>query len=96
MPRRKAAEEPPIHNRIAVLRAERGLSRRELADIANVHYQTIGYIERGEYNPSLFLALTLAEYFDISVDAIFSLQPLGTMSSELYPRTTTTDKEAIS
>ncbi len=84
MPRKKAIEEPPIHNRIAVLRAERGLSRRELAEIADVHYQTIGYIERGEYNPSLFLALTLAQYFEVPVDAIFSLQPLGAMSTELY------------
>jgi DNA-binding XRE family transcriptional regulator len=37
-----------IYNRIAMLRAERGISRRELADALSVHYQTIGYLERGE------------------------------------------------
>ena len=94
MPRKKAAEEPPIHNRIAVLRAERSLSRQDLADIAGVHYQTIGYIERGEYNPSLHLALTLANYFDVPVEAIFSLDPLGPMSSQLY-RTRSTEPAVI-
>ena len=64
-----------IHNRIAMLRAERGISRRELAEALGVHYQTIGYLERGEYSPSLQLALQIAEYFDVSVEIVFSLQP---------------------
>ena len=64
-----------IHNRIAMLRAERGISRRELADALGVHYQTIGYLERGEYSPSLQLALQIAEYFDVSVEIVFSLRP---------------------
>ena len=46
-----------IYNRIAMLRAERGISRRQLADALGVHYQTVGYLERGEYSPSLYLAL---------------------------------------
>ena len=52
-----------IHNRIAMLRAERGISRRQLAEALDVHYQTVGYLERGEYSPSLYLALKIAEYF---------------------------------
>lgn len=64
-----------VHNRIAMLRAERGISRRELADALGVHYQTIGYIERGEYSPSLHLALRIAEYFGVAVEIVFSLQP---------------------
>lgn len=64
-----------IHNRIAMLRAERGISRRELADALGVHYQTIGYLERGEYSPSLQLALQIAEYFDVGVEVVFSLRP---------------------
>ena len=51
-----------VHNRISMLRAERGISRRELADALGVHYQTIGYLERGEYAPSLTLALQAAYY----------------------------------
>lgn len=64
-----------IYNRIAVLRAERGTSRRQLAEALGVHYQTIGYLERGEYNPSLHLALHIARYFDVPVEAVFSVEP---------------------
>lgn len=63
-----------VHNRIAMLRAERGLSRRDLADALQVHYQTIGYLERGEYSPSLHLALRIADYFDVPTEVVFSLK----------------------
>lgn len=82
----RAAErvEPILHNRLAVLRAERGLSRQELADALTVNYQTIGYLERGEYNPSLELALRIAEHFSLPVEAIFSRTPFRPMSEQLY------------
>jgi len=76
--------EPTLHNRVAVLRAERGLSRQALADAIGVNYQTIGYIERGEYNPSLELGLDLATYFGLPVEAVFSRQPFAPMSALLY------------
>ncbi len=84
MPRSADRMEPVLHNRLAVLRAERGLSRQELADGLSVNYQTIGYLERGEYNPSLELALRAAEFFGLPVEAIFSRQPFAPMSSQLY------------
>ena len=64
-----------VHNRIALLRAERRVSRRDLADALGVHYQTVGYLERGEYSPSLHLALKLAEYFEVPVEVVFSTKP---------------------
>lgn len=64
-----------VYNRIAMLRAERGISRRQLADALGVHYQTIGYLERGEYSPSLYLALRIAEHFEVPVEVIFSTRP---------------------
>jgi DNA-binding XRE family transcriptional regulator len=64
-----------VHNRIAMLRAEQQVSRRELADALGVHYQTVGYLERGEYNPSLQLALRIAEFFSVPVEVVFSLEP---------------------
>jgi len=64
-----------VYNRIAMLRAERGISRRELADALGVHYQTVGYLERGEYSPSLYLALRIAAYFEVSVEIIFATTP---------------------
>ena len=64
-----------VHNRIAMLRAERGTSRRELAEALGVHYQTVGYLERGEYSPSLYLALRIAEHFGVAVEVVFSTSP---------------------
>ncbi len=64
-----------VHNRVAMLRAERGISRRELAEALGVHYQTIGYLERGEYSPSLHLAFRIAAYFGVPVEVVFSLKP---------------------
>ena len=70
-----------IHNRIAMLRAERGISRRELADAVGVHYQTVGYLERGEYSPSLYLALRIAAYFEVPVEVIFSTEPFARLGT---------------
>lgn len=64
-----------VHNRIATLRVDRGVTRRELADALGVHYQTVGYLERGEYAPSLHLALRIAAYFDVPLEFVFSLEP---------------------
>lgn len=64
-----------IYNRIAMLRAERGISRRQLAEALGVHYQTIGYLERGEYSPSLYLALRIAQYFEVAVEVVFATEP---------------------
>ena len=63
-----------VHNRIAVLRADRRVSRRELAEALGVHYQTVGYLERGEYAPSLHLALRIARYLDVPVESVSSLK----------------------
>ena len=76
----------PIYNRLPVLRAERSLSRQELAEAVGVNYQTIGYLERGDYNPSLELAFRLSEYFDLPIEAIFSRAPFRPLSEELYGR----------
>ena len=75
-----------IYNRIAVLRAERGISRRQLAEALGVHYQTVGYLERGEYSPSLYLALRIAEYFEVPVEVVFS--------TEQFPRIGSSERSA--
>lgn len=53
-----------------------GLTRQELADKVGVHYQTIGYLEREEYSPSLVLALRIANALNQDVTELFSLTPL--------------------
>ncbi len=76
--------ESGLYNRIAVLRAERGITRQQLAEAMDVNYQTIGFLERGDYGPSLKLALSLAEYFNLPVEAIFSRQPFKPLSEQVY------------
>ena len=73
-----------VYNRVAVLRAERRISRRELAEALGVHYQTIGYLERGEYSPSLDLAFRISEFFGLPIEAIFSRQPFPLLSDLVY------------
>jgi putative transcriptional regulator len=76
--------EAGLYNRIAVLRAERGISRQELADAVGVNYQTIGFLERGDYGPSLKLAFAIAAYFGLPIEAIFSTEPLKPLSEQVY------------
>lgn len=76
--------QPQFYSRLAVLRSERGLSRRQLADAVGIHYQTVGYLERCEYSPSLVLALKIAAIFDLPVEAVFSLTPFRPLSEQVY------------
>jgi len=85
------ATEGAVHNRLSVLRAERGWSRQMLADALKINYQTVGYIERGDYNPSLELALRIAELFNLPIEAIFSRRPFKPLSEELYGRSAQED-----
>jgi DNA-binding XRE family transcriptional regulator len=64
-----------------MLRAERGITRRQLADALGVHYQTVGYLERGEYSPSLYLALLIAEHFEVPVEVVFATKPFPRLGS---------------
>jgi DNA-binding XRE family transcriptional regulator len=68
---RRPAAESPLPNRIAELRERTKLSRLELAELVGVNSQTIGYLERGEYNPSLALAFRLSDVFSLPVEKIF-------------------------
>ncbi len=73
MCRKPKSEEERVANRIEELRTLSGLTRQELAEQVGVHYQTIGYIERGEYSPSLVLALRIASVLGAKVEEIFWL-----------------------
>jgi len=73
-----------LHNRITVLRAEKKLSRAMLASSVGVNPQTIGFLERGDYTPSLELAFKIAEHFGLPVEAVFSPRPFRTLSEQVY------------
>lgn len=85
-----------LYNRVAVLRIERGLSRQQLADAIGVNFQTIGYLERGDYKASLELAFRLTEFFKLPLSAIFSREPFRPMSDELYQTSGPAERDSIS
>ena len=62
----------PLHNRLKEYRASYRLSQTELGNLADVSRQTISLIERGDYNPSVTLALKLAKILNASVEQLFS------------------------
>ncbi|NLV79873.1 MAG: helix-turn-helix transcriptional regulator [Rhodococcus sp.] len=74
----------PIHNRIRVLRVERGMSRAQLAELIEVNPQTVGALERGDHYPSLDLAFRICDVFSLPVEAVFSRTEFGPLSTELY------------
>ncbi|AXX27872.1 transcriptional regulator, HTH_3 family [Actinosynnema pretiosum subsp. pretiosum] len=82
----RRGSEQPIHNRIGVLRAERGLSRADLAEAVEVNPQTIGALERGDHYPSLDLALRICEVFGLPVEAVFGRAPFEPLSTQVYRR----------
>lgn len=76
-----------FHNRLKMLRVERNLSRNELAKLADIHPQTIGYIERQQFNPTIDLALKLSKVLGVGLDAIFSAEPFTLINEKSLRRT---------
>ena len=71
-----------FHNLLKMLRVERNLSRIELAELSDIHPQTIGYIERQQFNPTIELALRLSKVLGVGLDAIFSTEPFGLLGNK--------------
>ena len=63
-----------LRNRVKELRARFGFSQGELAERVGVTRQTIGFIEKGEFSPSITLSLKIAREFEITVDELFWLE----------------------
>jgi len=61
-----------VETRIRELRGEKGLTQEQLADLVDVTRQTILFLEKGKYNPSLRLAWNIARVFDKPIEEIFS------------------------
>ena len=62
----------PLENRLKEYRARFGINQSDLGKKAGVSRQTISLIERGDYSPSVTLALKLAKIFQVKVEDIFS------------------------
>jgi putative transcriptional regulator len=60
-----------MHNRIKELRAKFGLTQQDLAKKVNVRRETIVFLEKGKYNPSLKLAHDIAVIFQSNIEDVF-------------------------
>lgn len=60
-----------MKNRVEELRKTRKLSQDEFAKAIRVSRQTVSSIETGKYNPSLELAFTISDFFEMSIEEIF-------------------------
>ncbi|MFA7286815.1 MAG: helix-turn-helix transcriptional regulator [Patescibacteria group bacterium] len=64
----------PVYNDIKKMRMAKGITQDELATAAGVSRQTIVAIEKGNYTPSLLLAMDLAHIFKVPVERLFSIK----------------------
>lgn len=64
----------PLHNRLKEFRASRNINQSEMGQLVNVSRQTISMIERGDYSPSVTLAIKIARTFGVHVEDIFSYE----------------------
>jgi putative transcriptional regulator len=62
-----------IKNNVNEYRTKLGLTQEGLAEKVGVTRQTIIAIEKGNYTPSVLLALKLAAVFSVSVEALFNI-----------------------
>ena len=62
-----------VTNSVSQQRAKRQITQEELAKVVGVTRQTIIAIEKGNYTPSVALALKIAQYFKVTVEELFSL-----------------------
>jgi len=61
-----------VRTRMRELREEKGLTQERLAELVDVTRQTILFLEKGKYNPSLRLAWSIAQVFGRPIEEVFS------------------------
>lgn len=61
----------PLYNKLKEYRAKEGINQFEMGQRIGVSRQTVSLIERGDYSPSVILAIKLAQYFHVRVEDIY-------------------------
>lgn len=62
-----------IKNEVSTYRTDRGVTQEDLASRVNVSRQTIIALEKGNYTPSILLALKIAGFFKMPVEKLFKI-----------------------
>ena len=66
-----------MKNRIEEIRKERGIRQEDFAKLMGVSRQTISSLETGRYNPSIFLAHKIAQFFGMTIEEVFLVDEEG-------------------
>ena len=74
------AKESNIITNLKSIRESRGMTQQELADRIGMRRETILHLENNRYNPSLEMALKIAQVFDLRVEELFQLKETGGQS----------------
>lgn len=74
------AKESNIITKLKSVREIRGMTQQELADRIGMRRETILHLENNRYNPSLEMALKIAQVFDLRVEELFQLKDTGGQS----------------
>lgn len=74
------AKESNIFTNLKSVRESRGMTQQELADRIGMRRETILHLENSRYNPSLEMALKIAQVFDLRVEELFQLKDTGGQS----------------
>ena len=61
----------PLQNRVKELRARLGVNQQELGSLVGASRQTVSLTERGDYHPSVLLALRIAKVFGVPLEEVF-------------------------
>jgi len=64
----------PLHNHLKEYRAKLGVNQQDMGKLVGVSRQTISQIERGDYSPSVMLALKIAKVCNVTVEDIFEYE----------------------
>jgi putative transcriptional regulator len=62
-----------VENTVNALRTEEDITQEALADSLGVSRQTVIAIEKGNYTPSILLALKISRYFKVPVEKVFRI-----------------------
>lgn len=74
------AKESNIITKLKSVRESRSMTQQELADRIGMRRETILHLENNRYNPSLEMALKIAQVFDLRVEELFQLKDIGGQS----------------
>ncbi len=62
-----------LKNSVQIVRKEKGVTQEQLAEAVGVTRQTIISIEKGNYVPSVLLAMKIAKYFNVRIESLFTI-----------------------